>query len=92
LRYLKPLDEELLHEVGRQFKKVITVEDGVIKGGMGSAVLEFMSDNNYYPHVKRIGIPDLFIEHGSVQELHSLCEIDAPAICKVIIEMHNQEV
>lgn len=92
LRYLKPLDEELLHEVGRQFKKVITVEDGVIKGGMGSAVLEFMSDNNYYPHVKRIGIPDLFIEHGSVQELHSLCEIDAPAICKAIIQMHNQEV
>ena len=92
LRYLKPLDEELLHEVGKQFKKVITVEDGVIKGGMGSAVLEFMSDNNYYPHVKRIGIPDLFIEHGSVPELHSLCETDAPAICKAIIQMHNQEV
>jgi len=92
LRYLKPLDEELLHEVGKQFKKVITVEDGVIKGGMGSAVLEFMSDNNYYPHVKRIGIPDLFIEHGSVPELHSLCETDASGICKVIMQMHNQEV
>ena len=72
-------------------RKSNTVEDGGLKE-VWVAVLEFMSDNNYYPHVKRIGIPDLFIEHGSVQELHSLCEIDAPAICKVIIEMHNQEV
>lgn len=76
LRFLKPLDEELLHEVGRSFKKIVTIEDGVLKGGMGSAVLEFMADHNYYPEIKRIGIPDEFIEHGSISELYRLCGMD----------------
>ena len=82
LRFMKPLDTELLHEVGRNFKKIITIEDGVIKGGMGSTVLEFMSDNSYYPAVKRIGVPDQFIEHGSTPELYKLCGMDEEGIFK----------
>lgn len=78
--YLKPLDEELLHEVGKRYHRVITVEDGAIKGGLGSAVLEFMADHNYTPQVKRIGIPDTFIEHGAVFELHRLCGMDEESI------------
>lgn len=80
LRFLKPIDEEMLDEVGRTFKRIVTVEDGVIKGGMGSAVLEFMADHNYTPRVTRIGIPDLFIEHGSIPELYHLCKIDEEGI------------
>lgn len=80
LRFLKPLDEELLHEVGRNFRKVITIEDGVRQGGMGSAVLEFMADRGYTPQVQRIGVPDNFIEHGSLKELHRLCEMDEEGI------------
>lgn len=80
LRFLKPLDEELLHEVGRNFRKVITIEDGVRQGGMGSAVLEFMADHGYTPLVQRIGVPDTFIEHGSMQELHHLCGTDEEGI------------
>ena len=64
LRFLKPLDEELLHEVGRKFQRVLTIEDGIIKGGMGSTILEFMADNEYKPTVKRIGIPNLFVYSG----------------------------
>ncbi|NDV84219.1 1-deoxy-D-xylulose-5-phosphate synthase [Bacteroides sp. 51] len=82
LRFLKPLDTELLHEVGRNFKKIITLEDGVIKGGMGSAILEFMSDNEYCPAIKRIGVPDQFIEHGSIPELYQLCGMDEEGIMK----------
>ena len=80
--YLKPLDEELLHEIGRKYNRIITVENGVIKGGFGSAVLEFMADNGYTPHVKRIGVPDAFIEHGSIPELYQLCGMDAESIAK----------
>jgi 1-deoxy-D-xylulose-5-phosphate synthase len=82
--YLKPIDEDLLHEVGKNFSKIITVENGVIQGGLGSAVLEFMSDNGYYPRIKRIGIPDKFIEHGSVPELNKLCGIDVESIAACI--------
>ena len=85
LRFLKPLDEELLHEVARRFTKVITVEDGVIRGGMGSAVLEFMSDNGYYPQVHRIGVPDKFIEHGSVHQLYAICGLDQESIYQKLI-------
>ena len=80
LRFLKPLDEELLHEVGRNFQHIITIEDGIRKGGMGSAVLEFMADNDYTPHVQRIGVPDSFIEHGSIKELYHLCGMDEEGI------------
>ena len=82
--YLKPIDEDLLHEVGKNFSKIITVENGVIQGGLGSAVLEFMSDNGYYPRIKRMGIPDKFIEHGSVPELNKLCGIDVESIAACI--------
>lgn len=84
LRFLKPLDEALLHEVGQKFKKIVTVEDGVIEGGMGSAILEFMADHEYTPLVKRIGVPDKFIEHGAVSELHHICGIDEEGIYKTI--------
>lgn len=84
MRFLKPVDEDILHEVGRKYKHVITLENGVIKGGLGSAVLEFMADNGYKPDVWRMGIPDQFIEHGSVPELCRLCNIDVDSIVKEI--------
>ena len=88
LRFLKPLDEEMLHEVGKKFKRVITIEDGVIKGGMGSAVLEFMADNGYTPRIERMGIPDEFIEHGTPKELYKLCGIDEEAIYNRLTEVN----
>lgn len=87
LRFVKPLDEELLHEVFRNFNKVITVEDGCVQGGMGSAVLEFMADNNYKAQVKRLGIPDKVIEHGSQLELHELCGFHPEGIMEAVREM-----
>ena len=86
--YLKPLDEALLHEVGRKFKRIITIENGVIAGGLGSAVLEFMADHGYTPQVKRIGVPDQFIEHGSIPELYKLCGMDADSIAEIIRQLH----
>lgn len=84
LRFLKPMDEELLHEVGRRFPRIITVEDGIRRGGMGSAVLEFLADNGYTPRVQRIGVPDKFVEHGTVQQLYELCGMDEEGIYKII--------
>ena len=86
LRFLKPLDETLLHEVGRNFSRILTIEDGARKGGMGSAVLEFMADHDYTPHIKRIGVPDTFIEHGTVQELYQLCGMDEEGIYNILIK------
>lgn len=82
--YLKPLDEELLHEVGKNFSRIVTVENGIRKGGLGSAVIEFMADNEYTPRIKRIGVPDRFVEQGSVPELLHLCGMDAQGIAGVI--------
>ena len=84
LRFLKPLDETLLHEVGKNFTRIITVEDGVLKGGMGTAVLEFMANNGYTPQVVRIGIPDHFVEHGTVKQLYHLCGMDEEGIIKAL--------
>ena len=78
--FVKPLDEEILHQVGKKYKRIITLEDGCITGGFGSAVLEFMADNGYTPRIKRLGIPDRFIAQGSVKELHRLCGIDEESI------------
>jgi 1-deoxy-D-xylulose-5-phosphate synthase len=78
--YLKPLDEELLHEIGKNYSRVITVENGTIQGGLGTAVMEFMSVNGYSPEIKRIGIPDDFIPHGSIPELYKMCGMDAESI------------
>ena len=86
LRFLKPLDEGLLHEVGRKFRHIVTIEDGVIQGGMGSAVLEFMADHEYTPTVKRIGIPDKFVQHGTVAELYQLCGMDEDSITKELLK------
>ncbi len=82
--YLKPLDEELLHEVGQNFSRIVTVENGVVAGGLGSAVLEFMADNGYTPKVKRIGIKDTFVEHGTIPQLYELCGLDAGSIAETI--------
>jgi len=78
--YLKPVDEDILHEVGRRFRRIITVENGVRTGGLGSAVAEFMSEHGYTPRITRIGIPDRFIEHGSIPELYRICGMDAEGI------------
>ena len=87
LRFLKPLDEDMLHEIGRKFKKIVTVEDGVRKGGMGTAVMEWLSDHGYTPTVKRLGLPDEFVEHGKVSELQAIAGIDQANIQKVIEEL-----
>lgn len=87
LRFLKPLDEELLHEIGKKFKKIVTLEDGVLKGGMGSAILEFMADHGYTPTVKRIGIPDKFVQHGKPEELYQICGMDSQSIEKVLLSI-----
>lgn len=84
LRFVKPLDAELLHEVFSTYKYIVTVEDGCIQGGMGSAVLEFMSDHNYHSKVVRLGIPDAIIEHGNQAELWAECGYDAQAIVNTI--------
>lgn len=89
--FLKPLDEDLLHQVAKKHTKIITVENGVIKGGLGSAVLEFMSDNGYSPQVKRIGVPDCFIEHGTVNQLLDQCGMDATQIAKEICFITNNK-
>ena len=87
LRFIKPLDQELLHEVCKKYKKIVTVEDGCIQGGMGSAVLEFIADNNYTGiSVKRLGIPDHFIEHGTPMELHTECGYHPQGIAKAVKE------
>jgi 1-deoxy-D-xylulose-5-phosphate synthase len=87
MRFLAPLDKDALHSVFRKFKKIITVEDGVLKGGFGSAVIEFMCDNKYNAEVKRLGIPDYFVEQGTQEELYRECGYDTDGIEKAIREM-----
>lgn len=84
MRFLKPIDQDILHEVGQNFKRVITVEDGTISGGLGSAVLEFMADHGYMPKVTRLGIKDCFVEHGSTAELYNMLGLDVMGICNAI--------
>ena len=89
MRFVKPLDEKLLHEVMKKHKYILTVEDGCIIGGFGSSIIEFMSDNNYNNTIQRLGIPDKIIEHGSQDELYHECEYDSDAIykfCKKMID------
>lgn len=90
MRFLKPLDNKLLQEVGEQFKTIITVEDGSRDGGMGSAVLEWMADHDYTPRVIRLGIADNFVEHGTVEQLYEACGISKEAIKKVIYQIANE--
>ena len=85
MRFLKPLDENILHEVGRKFQRIITVENGVRNGGLGSAVLEWMNDHGYQPRITRMGLPDRFVEHGTVDELRHIVGIDKESIKKEIL-------
>ncbi len=89
MRFVKPLDEVRLHEVFKKFKKVITVEDGTLQGGFGSAVLEFMSTHGYTVQIKRLGIPDKFIEQGTPEQLHALCGYGSEGILDTILSMAN---
>jgi 1-deoxy-D-xylulose-5-phosphate synthase len=91
MRFLKPLDEQILHEVGKKFKYVVTVEDGARNGGLGSAVLEWMNDHHYYPQVVRLGLPDTFVEHGTVEELRHITGIDAEAIANAINKLLSDQ-
>jgi 1-deoxy-D-xylulose-5-phosphate synthase len=92
MRFAKPLDEGMLHEVFGKFEKVITVEDGTVVGGFGSAVLEFMNEHNYKAEIKILGIPDRLVEHGLPKELHHECGYDAPAIKEAVLEMMKGKV
>jgi len=87
MRFVKPIDEVMLHEVFSKFKKVITVEDGCIMGGFGSAVIEFMVDQKYTVEVVRLGIPDEYIHHGTQEELWTDCGFDQKAIVRTAKKM-----
>jgi 1-deoxy-D-xylulose-5-phosphate synthase len=95
MRFLKPIDEALLHSVAQNFKHIITIEDGTIVGGLGSAVLEFLADNHYHDiAVHRLGIPDAYIEHGKPEELHAECQYDKQGIinkCKAIFQLEENK-
>lgn len=86
MRFIKPLDESLLEEIGKQYNNIVTVEDGVRSGGFGSAVLEWMSDHGFSPKITRIGLPDTFVEHGTVEQLRHITGMDADAIAAAIIK------
>jgi len=92
MRFVKPIDEEMLHEVFGKYNKIITVEDGTVVGGFGSAILEFMSKNNYSAEVKMLGIPDRIVEHGTLKELYRECEYDAQAIAATARELMKDKV
>ena len=92
LRFAKPLDEALLHEACQQYEKLITVEDGSIEGGIGSAILEFMAMHGYKNDVKILGIPDRLVEHGTPKELHKECGYDAASIADVVREMMKEKI
>jgi 1-deoxy-D-xylulose-5-phosphate synthase len=85
MRFLKPLDENILHEVGKKFRRIVTVENGVRKGGLGSAVLEWMSDHDYDVKITRMGLPDQFVEHGTIDQLREIIGLDNESIKKAIL-------
>ena len=89
LRFLKPLDDALLHDICQHYERLITIEDGAVQGGMGSAVLEWMNDHGYTQPVTRMGIPDEFIEHGTVDELQHICHIDVDSIVAAINQVYK---
>ena len=87
MRWLKPLDEEILHEVGQKYHTIVTAEDGMIAGGLGSAVLEWMADHGYTPHVIRLGVNDQFVEHGSTKELYQMLHLDKQGLCESLLQV-----
>lgn len=90
LRFVKPLDKDMLDSIGKKFKKILTIEDGILAGGAGSAIMEFMSDNGYDGiTIKRIGINDCFVQHGTVDELYKICRLDEESIYSSIIKLAN---
>ena len=89
MRFLKPLDEDILHEVGKKFRRIVTVENGVRKGGLGSAVLEWMSDHDYDVKVTRMGLPDQFVEHGTIDQLREIIGLDNESIKKAILNLQT---
>jgi len=91
MRFVKPIDTEMLSEIFENFKFIVTVEDGAIQGGFGSAVLEFMAENNYSATIKLLGIPDKFIEHGSPDELYKECGIDVKGITNSVLDLLGTE-
>ena len=86
MRFLKPVDTDILREVGEKFKYVVTLEDGCVTGGLGSAVVEYMSENGYNPTIKVMGIPDKFIEHGTPEELYRVCGMDKDSVLSTILK------
>ena len=92
MRFVKPLDEELLHEIFQRFDRIVTVEDGVIQGGFGSAVVEFMVDQGYSARVKRLGVPDEFIEHGTQKQLYDECGYGKDGIAATVRELAGVKV
>ncbi len=86
MRWLKPLDEEILHEVGKKYKTIVTAEDGMVAGGLGGAVLEWMADHGYTPRVIRLGVHDQFVEHGSTKELYQLLKLDKEGLCESLLQ------
>ena len=91
MRFLKPLDEDILKEVGSRFSRIVTVEDGVRNGGLGTAVVEWMCDHGFTPRVERLGTPDQFVEHGTVAQLQHIVGIDAESIAQVLQRMTQQQ-
>jgi len=87
MRWLKPLDEEILHEVGKKYKTIVTAEDGMLAGGLGSAVLEWMADHGYTPRVIRLGVNDRFVEHGSTKELYHMLKLDKEGLCESLLQV-----
>jgi 1-deoxy-D-xylulose-5-phosphate synthase len=87
MRWLKPLDEAILHEVGKKYKTIVTAEDGMIAGGFGSAVLEWMAEHGYTPRVIRLGVNDQFVEHGSTKELYHMLKLDKEGLCESLLQV-----
>jgi len=87
MRWLKPLDEDILHEVGKQFKTIVTAEDGLVTGGLGSAVMEWTADHGYTPRVIRLGVKDQFVEHGSTKELYHMLKLDKEGLCESLLQV-----
>ena len=87
MRWLKPMDEEILHEVGKKYKTIVTAEDGMVAGGLGSAVLEWMAAHGYTPRVIRLGVNDQFVEHGSTKELYHLLKLDKEGLCESLLQV-----
>ena len=92
MRFLKPLDEKILHEVGSRYKHIVTIEDGVRNGGLGSAVLEWMNDHGYQIQITRLGLPDQFVEHGTVAELQQIVGLDTESIKRAILNSQHSNI